>query len=563
MLASTALQAIASGTLLYFLSTYVLRKFLPKPASSPSSSPHRIYVAKTTHARIRPVGHAFSYPVLYIAVDLDHCNELPWGWVSYNAFGLFSIWDADFLVDDESGGRILRVEESVKWDTSKARSASVKQKLMSCLDDMGVDIKSVGKTVLVTTPRLLGYSFNPLNVYYCYHVDQPNTLLCAVLEVNNTFSERHVYLCDDRNKMEKTRAGYTSSHSITRSFHVSPFNNRSGNYEAHIAPLHENQFDVLLNLVKYENEDAKHLTARVFGTDVFGLSAYSVLYSWIHVGMLTVFLTVPRIMWQAWKLAYVRGLSVYGKPHPLSPTSKSSKTIIRQVPTTFECYAIERVFRHIESLDLHTAIRFHFPDSQNTVIELSGRDSKPPIDITINAFGFFSAIVLSGDIGRALATCYVTGDYVVSDLRAFLSLLKSPIPHDINQPEALVTKTRRYLSQHTIPDTTFSSLGTLDYNMTYHDAYTIISELVLERLTSYWFDGTASFTWNPFRLHERMRVYAQDVKTGVLKEVCEVDEVMPGRNERSRFLELYRAAAGAGVVRDLSVGGVCESAAAI
>jgi len=48
------------------------------------------------------------------------------------------------------------------------------------------------KIYVITMPRILGYVFNPLNVYFCY---DENNYICDILyEVSNTFGERYEYV---------------------------------------------------------------------------------------------------------------------------------------------------------------------------------------------------------------------------------------------------------------------------------------------------------------------------------------------------------------------------------
>ncbi|TPX29976.1 hypothetical protein SeLEV6574_g08662, partial [Synchytrium endobioticum] len=162
------LDIIIAIPVVLYAALAILRSLLPAPSPPNLQSKHRIFVSKTRHARIKPVGHSFTYPTLYVAVDLDQLqigavSGLPRGWVNHNTFGLFSIHDVDFLVEPASSnaGRIIRAHQgSILWSAS-APHQSVKDKLMSFLAKMGVDVQSIGGTYLATTPRLLNYVFNP------------------------------------------------------------------------------------------------------------------------------------------------------------------------------------------------------------------------------------------------------------------------------------------------------------------------------------------------------------------------------------------------------------------
>lgn len=83
---------------------------------------------------------------------------------------------------------------------------------------------------LVTAPRFLGFSFNPVSFWYLYS-DQKQ-LAAMILEVNNTFDERRMYFMERKNSPGE-QAGKELNvfvNSWPKDFHVSPFNERGGNY---------------------------------------------------------------------------------------------------------------------------------------------------------------------------------------------------------------------------------------------------------------------------------------------------------------------------------------------
>ena len=45
---------------------------------------------------------------------------------------------------------------------------------------------------ILCMPRVAGYDFNPLSVYYC--IDRGETLRAMIYKVNNTFGRRHTYV---------------------------------------------------------------------------------------------------------------------------------------------------------------------------------------------------------------------------------------------------------------------------------------------------------------------------------------------------------------------------------
>lgn len=82
-----------------------------------------------------------------------------------------------------------------------------------------------GEVVLQTFPRLLGYVFNPISVWYCY--DLAGALRAAICEVNNTFGEHHHYVLGSADNAPITA---NTCISADKQLHVSPFCEVRGHY---------------------------------------------------------------------------------------------------------------------------------------------------------------------------------------------------------------------------------------------------------------------------------------------------------------------------------------------
>lgn len=79
------------------------------------------------------------------------------------------------------------------------KEEGIREKLDKCLKERGIGMEEVGRVYLVTMPSYLGFmGINPLSVYYCYEKEEDGekgrTLKVVVLEVHNTFGERHIYV---------------------------------------------------------------------------------------------------------------------------------------------------------------------------------------------------------------------------------------------------------------------------------------------------------------------------------------------------------------------------------
>lgn len=145
--------------------------------------------------------HALSYSVFYMALDLDELPALDRSsrLFSYNGFSLFGFHDADH----GDGGRLR------PWIEAQLARAGI--------EDGGARI------VALTFPRVLGYVFNPLTIYFCHRED--GGLAAMLYEVNNTFGDRHSYLIPVEDGAAKTVA-----QECEKAFYVSPFIPVSGRY---------------------------------------------------------------------------------------------------------------------------------------------------------------------------------------------------------------------------------------------------------------------------------------------------------------------------------------------
>ena len=97
---------------------------------------------------------------------------------------------------------------------------------------------------LLCYPRLWGYVFNPLSIFFVY--DKNSNLVSILYEVKNTFGEQHTYVfkIDKNNKLFE--------HSCKKKFHVSPFIEMDCTYFFKITKPGKN---ILVYIDQYDNED--------------------------------------------------------------------------------------------------------------------------------------------------------------------------------------------------------------------------------------------------------------------------------------------------------------------
>lgn len=168
-----------------------------------------IYAGEVRHARTRPKRHRLRYRIFMLLLDLDGLEALErqLRWFSLQRFNLFG-----FDSRDHGDGS----------------STPLRTQVEARLDAHGLSIDG-GAIRLLCLPRVLGYVFNPLSVYFCHRPDGP--LRAIVYEVSSTFGERHSYVIP-----AEARGDGPIRQRAQKRLHVSPFLDMDLTYAFRIAP---------------------------------------------------------------------------------------------------------------------------------------------------------------------------------------------------------------------------------------------------------------------------------------------------------------------------------------
>jgi uncharacterized protein len=157
-----------------------------------------LYFGDVVHQRFRPLGHRLKYKVASLLIDVDQMMSGP-ALYSYNRFNLFSIRDRDH-------GDGSQTISAFAWGLVKELDTE----------------SAVTRILMLSYPRVLGYGFNPISVFY--GLDREGDVRVLLYEVHNTFGGRHVYTAGPYAKGE---AHFALADKI---FRVSPFNGVEGHY---------------------------------------------------------------------------------------------------------------------------------------------------------------------------------------------------------------------------------------------------------------------------------------------------------------------------------------------
>ena len=237
-----------------------------------------IYNGEVIHKRFKPKVHYFRYKVFSLLIDLDELNTLndliPY--FSYNRFNLISFYDKDHGYRDGS---------------------SLKQWVIKNLKDAGINDREIN-IKLLCYPRIFGYVFNPLSVFFVY--DKSKSLIAILYEVKNTFGEQHTYVFQinsDQNIIEN---------SCIKKFFVSPFMDLKSEYFFKIL-IPGNKLSVVID---QRDSEGKLLFASQDGKRS-ELTSKNLLFSYLKHPLMT-FKIISAIHFEALRL-WLKGIKLVKK----------------------------------------------------------------------------------------------------------------------------------------------------------------------------------------------------------------------------------------------------------
>ncbi len=247
-----------------------------------------IYLGQVGHSRTRPAKHSLTYGVFMLLLDLDELPALAKAlrWFSLGRFNLTS-----FNAQDHGDGSSLPLRAQVERR----------------LDEADLSIQG-GPIRLLCLPRILGYVFNPISVYFCH---RPDGALHAILyEVSSTFGERHSYLIP-----AQAGADGEIRQSVDKRLHVSPFMDMNLHYAFRVSPPRER---VRIAIAVSDGEgtilNASFVGARRDLTDA------QLLRAWATYPLLTL-KVIAAIHWEAVKIL-LKGVRLRaGTPAPAYPVT--------------------------------------------------------------------------------------------------------------------------------------------------------------------------------------------------------------------------------------------------
>lgn len=246
-------------------------------------SAHALYVGRVSHRRLRPKVHDLAYRIYLLLIDLD--TPLPRSrLLRPGRAGLMSFHPADH---GDGSDRALR-DQAI----DRLRAAGV--------------AGPIGRVQLLTMPRVLGYGFNPISIYWLWRPD--GDLAGIVHEVTNTFGERHSYAAP-------AGSDRVHRHTADKRLHVSPFMGMDMGYAFRLSPPD----DTVEVVIDVRDAQGVMLTASFTG-ERRPMTDAALLKAWLTHPLLTL-KVIGGIHWEALRI-WLKGITYRRKPAPpIEPVS--------------------------------------------------------------------------------------------------------------------------------------------------------------------------------------------------------------------------------------------------
>jgi uncharacterized protein len=255
------------------------------PNFTPPSNTAWLYTGKVMHARFKPKQHRFNYSVFNLCIDLDQlavANKLS-RFFSIARFNLLSFYERDHYMpqDKTARGMVDRL-----------------------LVEAGMQ-EQAARVILLCYPRVLGFVFNPISVYFCYNTH--GKPIALVYEVRNTFKQRHTYVAPIEDG-QMNEAGIRQERD--KLLYVSPFMDMQLRYFFRVKPP---QSEVAIRILE-KDIDGPILAATFHGAKC-DLTTKNIVRLCITIPFMTL-KVVLGIHYEALKL-WLKGVRI--KPRPAPP----------------------------------------------------------------------------------------------------------------------------------------------------------------------------------------------------------------------------------------------------
>jgi len=401
---------------------------------------HHIVWGKTFHRRYAPIDHRFEYAMTMVSLGFDvkegglFPSPFP-NWFGWNRPGLFRVAAKHHLGGDYSD----------ETEIAEAFFSRIRTWLYEKLGEIAWD-----SVQMITIPQCVFTPFKPVTFYCVY---SQTVMVALIAEVTNTYREKVRYVMpviENRSEAKKT-------------FHVSPFFDEAGTYYFEISPGNLNSGAMRI-AIEYKVDNARVFLA-TFSGKMRQMTQWTLLLTLFRATALPVWI-LPRIYFQAAKLAFSKGLTAMQKP-PLS-----SPNVVETMPLSwFQKRVQDRLF----------AVLGQAAKGALVIIEPNGKRwvfgdttiSSPAI-LQIHHNWFYRRVAIGGEIGFGEA--YVDGYWDSPDLPALLSFFVQNRDHfskigDGNLVQFFLDKFAHFRRENTIQKSKENIQAHYDLGNSFYDLF--------------------------------------------------------------------------------------------
>ena len=222
------------------------------------------YISFVRHTRYFPKNYLFDYRFFWAKFDLEELDYLQRStrFFSHNSFNLVSFYDRDHI--------------NLGFETTR-------ENIQAFLKENNVH-EDVLKIELLTNPRVLGYTFNPVSFYFIETASLPY----LVIEIGNTFHELKPYLVRPENLSENGEWVFTAP----KHFYISPFTSLENTMTFR---LQRNRQSLVINIDDFTKEKKLEVRASFTGTSL----------PWSSRSLMKLFISYPLITFRIiWSIHY-------------------------------------------------------------------------------------------------------------------------------------------------------------------------------------------------------------------------------------------------------------------
>lgn len=250
-----------------------------------------IYEGTVRHRRHSPVGHAFTYRLFMLYLDLD---ELP------TLFARRWLWSNE-------GRAIARFRRRDHLKNQGPASQDLRESVRELVRER-TGVRPTGPIRLLTHLEYFRYRFNPVSFYFCFDASGQQ-VEAIVAEINNTpWGEQHCYVLG---RAESLSGSETQRFAFDKAFHISPFMGMDMRYDWRFTPPAETLAIHMENHRGAERLFDATMALRRAEITPFRLNALLVRFPFITVKV------IIAIYWQALRL-WMKRCPAYAHPRTVS-----------------------------------------------------------------------------------------------------------------------------------------------------------------------------------------------------------------------------------------------------